>query len=137
LAAAAGHGVAAGPRLAHGSLPEAREAPAGSLGASGVTASPSPSTSVAAGPTDPPRGPRDVVQEGERLLGQGNVAQACARGEEARRLFPKFAPAYRFLGKCYMRAQRPADAKDAYLKYLELSPGAADAAFIEEIVKHK
>ena len=135
--ATASHGVAGGPRVAHGSLPEAREAPAGSPGATSVTASPSSPTSVPAGPTDPPRGPRDVVQEGERLLGQGNVAQACARGEEARRLFPKFAPAYRFLGKCYMRAQRPADAKEAYLKYLELSPGAADAAFIEEIVKHK
>jgi len=95
----------------------------------------SPSTGAVA--VDPPRTPRDVVQEAERLLGQGSVADACARGEEARRLFPKFAPAYRFLGKCYMRAQRPADAKAAYGTYLELLPGAPDAAFIQEIVRQK
>jgi len=94
-------------------------------------------TSTGAVTVDPPRTARDVVQEAERLLGQGSVADACARGEEARRLFPKFAPAYRFLGKCYMRAQRPADAKAAYGTYLELLPGAPDAAFIQEIVRQK
>ena len=40
--------------------------------------------------------------------GQGEVGDACARGEEAKRLAPKSPPVHKFLGKCYMRAGRHA-----------------------------
>jgi Flp pilus assembly protein TadD len=115
-------------------LPLVPAVPAPGEAAAVVAASPAAAPPV---PPEAPRGAREIVQEGERLLGQGSVNQACVRGEEARKLFPKFAPTYKFLGKCYMREGRAGDSKDAYRKYLELSPSAPDAAFIEEIIKQK
>jgi serine/threonine-protein kinase len=112
------------------------------------TAAPAPSAAaapaVAAAPAAPPaeehaapaqRGPREVLSEGEKLLGQGEVRDACARGEEAKRMNPKLAPPYKFLGKCYMREGNAKQANDNYRKYLELSPNASDAMFIKSIIK--
>jgi len=81
------------------------------------------------------RGAREVLTEGEKLLGQGEVRDACARGEEAKRMNPKLAPTYKFLGKCYMREGNAKQANDNYRKYLELSPNASDAMFIKSIIK--
>jgi serine/threonine protein kinase len=77
----------------------------------------------------------DTMKEAERLLGQGEVIPACRRGEEVRRMNPKSAVVYKFLGKCYMRAGKPKPASDNYRRYLELSPDAPDAAFIRSYVK--
>jgi hypothetical protein len=81
------------------------------------------------------RGPREVLAEGEKLLSQGEVGDACARGEEAKRMNPKLVLSYRFLGKCYMRAGNASQANENYRKYLELAPNASDAMFIKSIVK--
>ncbi len=81
------------------------------------------------------RGPREALAEGEKLLSQGEVSDACARGEEAKRLGPGQAAIYKFLGKCYMRAGRATQAHDNYQRYLELAPTAADAPFIKSILK--
>jgi serine/threonine protein kinase len=83
----------------------------------------------------PPAGAGETLREAERLLAQGEVANACKRGEDARRLGPRAPQAAKFLGKCYMRAGDPARAREHYQKYLELAPDAADAAFIKSIVK--
>jgi serine/threonine-protein kinase len=98
---------------------------------------PAPAASVTPPPeaTPPPRGAREVLGEGEKLLGQGEVTDACSRGEEAKRLGPKLSAVYKFLGKCYMRAGRAAQANDNYKKYLELSPTASDAPFIKSMIK--
>jgi Flp pilus assembly protein TadD len=97
---------------------------------------------VPAAPAAPPaeapaaaRGPRDALADGEKLLGQGEAKEACARGEEAKRLGPKVAAVYKFLGKCYMRAGDAGQANDNYKKYLELAPNASDAPFIKSIIK--
>ena len=82
-----------------------------------------------------PRGPREVLAEAEKLLGQGEVAEACARGEEAKRLAPRVAPVHKFLGKCYMRAGRTREANESYKQYLELAPTAPDAPFIKGMIK--
>ena len=71
--------------------------------------------------------PREVLAEADKLLGQGEVPDACARGEEAKRLGPRLPAVYKFLGKCYMRAGRAREANDNYKKYLELAPNASDA----------
>ena len=81
------------------------------------------------------RGPREVLAEGEKLLSQGEVRDACARGEEAKRMNPKLVLSYKFLGKCYMRAGDTTQANENYRKYLELAPAASDAMFIKSIVK--
>lgn len=81
------------------------------------------------------RTPRDAVAEGEKLLAQGDVAEACRRGEEAKRATPRAAAVYKFLGKCYMRAGNVALAKESYRRYLDLAPTASDAVFIESMIK--
>ena len=48
---------------------------------------------------------------------------------------PRLAAAYKFVGKCYMRAGSANLAKDNYRRYLELAPNAPDAVLIESIVK--
>jgi tRNA A-37 threonylcarbamoyl transferase component Bud32 len=81
------------------------------------------------------RTPLGTIGEAEKLLSQGEVAEACQRGEDAKKAAPRLAPAYKFLGKCYMRAGDPTRAKENYRRYLEIFPTAPDAMFIESIVK--
>jgi Flp pilus assembly protein TadD len=76
-----------------------------------------------------------VLAEADKLLGQGEVGEACNRGEEAKRMSPRLPAAYKFLGKCYMRAGRAQQANDNYKKYLELAPGASDAPFVKSMIK--
>jgi len=94
---------------------------------------PAAPTTVAGGSQT--RGPKEIVAEGEKLLAQGEVAEACRRGEDAKHTAGKAPAVYKFLGKCYMRAGNAALAKDNYRHYLELAPNAPDAMFIESIVK--
>jgi len=75
------------------------------------------------------------LKEAQRLMGKGQYAAACLRGEDARKQDPKSPDVYKFLGKCYMRSGDPGRASDNYRKYLELAPNAPDAAFIKSIVK--
>jgi len=82
-----------------------------------------------------PRAPRETVAEAEKLLSQGEVGEACRRGEDFKKASPRVASVYKFLGKCYMRAGKAALAKENYRRYLELDPNAPDAVFIESIVK--
>jgi Flp pilus assembly protein TadD len=106
---------------------------------SGGGASPSAPTVLAAAPIAtpeaPPRGVHEVLAEADKLLGQGEVPEACGRGEEAKKMSPKLPAAYKFLGKCYMRAGRAHDASDNYKQYLELAPGAPDAPFVKSMIK--
>jgi serine/threonine protein kinase len=86
-------------------------------------------------PRDPEPARPDAMTEAERLLGQGEVASACEKGEDLKRGSPQLPRVYRFLGKCYMRAGQPERARENYRRYLELAPEASDAAFIKSIVK--
>src|SRR5207244_581972 len=79
-----------------------------------------PAPAAEATPAPAARGMREVLAEAEKLLGQGEVGDACARGEEASRLAPKSPQVHKFLGKCYMRAGRTREANDNYKQYLEL-----------------
>ena len=76
-----------------------------------------------------------MLAEAEKLLGQGEVGDACARGEEAKRLGPEVPAVHKFLGKCYMRAGRAREANENYRHYLELAPNASDAPFIKSMIK--
>jgi serine/threonine-protein kinase len=107
-------------------------------GSSVTPAPPASPAAPAAAPGEEPspaRAAHDPLGEAEKLLSQGELAQACARAEEARQLAPRSAAVYRFLGKCYMRAGNVARASERYRTYLELAPSASDAAFIQSIVK--
>jgi Flp pilus assembly protein TadD len=98
-----------------------------------AVAAPAPPAPVA--PAPPPRGAGEVLAEADKLLGQGEVAEACTRGEEAKRMSPRLPSVYKFLGKCYMRAGRAQQANDNYKKYLELAPNATDAPFVKSMIK--
>jgi eukaryotic-like serine/threonine-protein kinase len=108
-------------------------APAAPAAAAPPAVAPSP---AAAPPTAPPaRGAVEVLAEADKLLGQGEVTDACSHGEEAKRMSPRLAAVYKFLGKCYMRAGRAPQANDNYKKYLELAPNASDAPFVKSMIK--
>ena len=116
--------------------PAAAATPAGAGAAEKISPPPVAEPSAPAEEKTPAvRGPREVLAEGEKLLSQGEVGDACARGEEAKRMNPKLVLSYRFLGKCYMRAGNASQANENYRKYLELAPNASDAMFIKSIVK--
>ncbi|HEY4392576.1 MAG TPA: protein kinase [Polyangia bacterium] len=95
-------------------------------------AAPAPAPAPAA---PAPRGASEVLGEAAKLLGQGEVGEACGRAEEAKRMSPRLPSVYKFLGKCYMRAGRAQQANDNYKKYLELSPNAPDAPFVKSMIK--
>jgi tetratricopeptide (TPR) repeat protein/tRNA A-37 threonylcarbamoyl transferase component Bud32 len=76
-----------------------------------------------------------LLEEGERLIGEGRVKEACERGEEALRLEPAAPAALRFLGRCYMRTGRRGDALASYRRYLDVAPDAPDAPAIRSIVE--
>ena len=103
----------------------------------GPSTSTSTSTSTSAVVAEAPArgGARELLTDAEKLLSQGEVAAACARGEEARQAAPRLPAISRFLGKCYMRAGNAPKASERYRTYLELAPDAPDAAFIKSIVK--
>ena len=107
-----------------------------SAAAPAVTVAPAaPVVAPPPAPAPPPRGAVEVLAEADRLLGQGEVADACSHGEEAKRLSPRLASVYKFLGKCYMRAGHAPQANDNYKKYLELAPNASDAPFVKSMIK--
>jgi serine/threonine protein kinase len=100
------------------------------------SAAPSPAALVNAfPPAPPPRGAVEVLAEADKLLGQGEVADACSHGEEAKRMSPRLPAVYKFLGKCYMRAGHAPQANDNYKKYLELAPNASDAPFVKSMIR--
>jgi Flp pilus assembly protein TadD len=70
----------------------------------------------------------------EARLRQGDLEAACHEGERVAGARPGWAPGFRFLGKCYMRQRRIAEARHNYGRYLELAPGAEDRTFIEGIL---
>jgi serine/threonine-protein kinase len=120
----------------HAAALVAKAAPA-TVAAMPAGAAPSPTpAAAAAAPAEPAvRGPREVLAEADKLLGQGEVAEACGRAEEARKMSPRLPAAYKFLGKCYMRAGRAHDASESYKQYLELAPNAPDAPFVKSMIK--
>ncbi|HXJ19820.1 MAG TPA: serine/threonine-protein kinase [Polyangia bacterium] len=109
--------------------------PAGSAPAADAHAATPPAPPPAAAPAPPPRDAAQALAEADKLLAQGEIAEACARGEEAKRLNPRLPVAYKFLGKCYMRAGRAPEANDNYKRYLELAPNASDAPFVKSMIK--
>jgi len=112
----------------HASAPAARETAPAPAAPPAAAAAPPPAA-------PPPREAPQVLAEADKLLGQGEVSDACARGEEAKRLSPRLPAAYKFLGKCYMRAGHAREANDNYKKYLELAPSAPDAPFVKSMIK--
>jgi Flp pilus assembly protein TadD len=78
--------------------------------------------------------PEALLAKGRELMVDGRIGDACAQVEAAKAANPELPALYKFLGQCYMRSRRAADAKKNYRRYLELFPDAPDAAFITSIL---
>lgn len=123
----------------------ARAALAGTTPAVGAPAMPSPGPQAgdrrrpkrqAAAPARPElaASSRAPLEDTEDLLAAGEIARACEVGERAVRQAPELPAIRAFLGRCYMRLGRTADARAHYARYLALAPTAPDAPFIRAIV---
>jgi len=105
--------------------------------AAAAVAAPKPpvaAPAVAAPPPPPearPAAPKTPFAEGEALLRSGDVDGALAKYQEAARANPSDPKAQKMIGKCYNRLGQHDRAVPYLKKYLELSPNAPDAAFIQ------
>ena len=70
----------------------------------------------------------------EADLRAGRIDQACVEARAAARQAPTFAPAWEFLGRCYMRLGEPAEARE-YYRRCQLAPSGTKAMFIRAIVE--
>jgi tetratricopeptide (TPR) repeat protein len=72
------------------------------------------------------------VQVGNEYFKKHSYKAAAMRYREATRWNPNFAEAWLRLGEAEERRKNIKDAKVAYAKYLELQPGAKDAAEVRK-----
>lgn len=72
------------------------------------------------------------LQVGRFYLKKGNLRAAALRFEEATRWDPTNPDAFRLLGETRERQKDKRAAREAFAKYLELSPDAKDAAAIRK-----
>jgi serine/threonine protein kinase len=77
------------------------------------------------------------LDQAEGLLGQGRIADACALGRGVAESAPHLAPAWNFLGRCYMRLGDGQRARGAYRKFLEVDPDSPSAPFVRAILQHE
>jgi tetratricopeptide (TPR) repeat protein len=72
------------------------------------------------------------IDVGTFYLKKGNYDAAIDRFMDAARLQPKLAIPWKLLGEAYEKKHDNVDAIDSYKKYLELFPGAEDAAKVKK-----
>jgi len=72
------------------------------------------------------------IKVGRFYMKRGSFKAAAGRFEEATKWNPQSAEAYRLLGEAREKLKDPKAARAAYEKYLEMSPGARDAAEVRK-----
>ncbi len=80
------------------------------------------------------RDPGAAIENAEELLARGEIVAACRLGDFTVQRAPRLPSARAFLGRCYMRLGRLAEARASYREYLALQPSAADAPFVHAIL---
>ena len=76
----------------------------------------------------------DLIAKGERYVRKGRYKSAARVLEKAARLDPNYPRAQRSLGIARARLGDFEGARKAYTRYLELDPGAHDAADVRRIL---
>jgi tetratricopeptide (TPR) repeat protein len=74
------------------------------------------------------------VALGNLLFAQGHFARALKHHEEARKVKPTSALAHAHIGETLLFLKKPADAKVALHKALELEPDSQPAAFAQSLL---
>lgn len=85
-----------------------------------------------AAPVFDPLHAQKSVEIGTFYLKKGNYDAAIDRLMDATRFQPKLAAPWKLLGEAYEKKHDNGAAADSYKKYLELFPGAEDAAKIKK-----
>jgi len=65
-------------------------------------------------------------QQGETYLSQGKLEEAIASCEQALKIHPNFAPAYKTLGNALQAQGRMEEARHWYAKAIEIEPNFAE-----------
>jgi len=79
---------------------------------------------------------RKEMDVGNEYFKKHSYKAAAMRYQEATKWNPNLAEAWLRLGEAEEKRKNAKDAKDAYSKYLELQPGAKDAAEIQKRIAH-
>jgi tetratricopeptide (TPR) repeat protein len=112
-----------------------------SMGAQQIDPSTPPPPPPAEAPPEPPAPAEPVfdplhaqksIDVGTFYLKKGNYDAAIDRFMDATRLQPKLAITWKLLGEAYEKKHDNGSAIDSYKKYLELYPGAEDAAKVKK-----
>ena len=93
---------------------------------------PPPPAEEAAAPVFDPLHAGRSIEVGTFYLKRGNYDAAIDRFQEAARYQPKLAKPWILLGEAYEKKHDDARAVEAYKKYLDLFPGAEDAAKVQK-----
>jgi tetratricopeptide (TPR) repeat protein len=96
---------------------------------------PAPPAEVTPAPPEPVFDPLHAgksIEVGTFYLKKGNYDAAIDRFMDATRFQPKLARPWRLLGETYEKKHDNASAIDSYKKYLEVLPGATDAARVKK-----
>ncbi|MCU1342293.1 MAG: hypothetical protein JWN92_1716 [Candidatus Acidoferrum typicum] len=96
-------------------------------------APPEPPTPTApAEPVFDPLHAQRSIEIGNFYLKKGNYDAAIDRFMDATRFQPKLAVSWKLLGEAFEKKHDNGNAVDSYKKYLELFPGAEDAAKVQK-----
>ena len=93
---------------------------------------PAPPAPVSAEPVFDPLHAEKSIEVGTFYLRKGNYDAAIDRFLDATRLQPKLARPWKLLGEAYDKKHDNGGAAEAYKNYLELFPGAEDAAKVKK-----
>jgi tetratricopeptide (TPR) repeat protein len=92
----------------------------------------SPAPAAPAEPVFDPLHAQRSIEIGTFYLKKGNYDAAIDRFMDATRFQPKLAVSWKLLGEAFEKKHDNGNAVGAYKKYLELFPGAEDAAKIQK-----
>jgi tetratricopeptide (TPR) repeat protein len=101
------------------------------------TPPPPPSVEAPPAPAEPvfdPLHAEKSIEVGTFYLKKGNYDAAIDRFMDATRFQPKLAKPWRLLGESYEKKHDSSSAIESYKKYLEVFPGAEDAAKVKKRV---
>jgi serine/threonine-protein kinase len=93
---------------------------------------PPPRPTVPARPAADKVNPEELYKEGLQAWIRGDGKTGLALCKRVIQASPGFAPPWRVIGLIYEKSGDRAGARNAFEKYLQLAPGAPDAAFIRE-----
>jgi hypothetical protein len=114
--------------------PAPAEAPAKPAPRAATAAKPRPTKPREPTPEQAPAPRADLLERAEQALSSGRMEDARVLGLTAAEHQPARPEVWEFLGRCYMRMGRAADARTFYARYLALAPDGPKASFIRAIL---